>query len=41
MGDKFNKVKRMDVIMGREFWGFWRGRPDGAGGGGAAMADWS
>ena len=34
MADKFRKVKRMGVIMGREFWGFWIWRADEAGGGG-------
>ena len=30
MGDKFSKVKRFGVIMGREFWGFWMARATAA-----------
>ena len=33
MADKFCKVKHTGVIMGREFWGFWIWRADGASGG--------
>ena len=40
MADKFSKVKRFGVIVWREFWGFWMGGPDGAGGG-AARGDGS